>query len=79
MKKLFGNSALVCVLAIFLKPALYGSPAGDAGKNDVLIAAMQQELHRAQSDLGNSILLLTSLAIPSTIKIPRWWSEARAA
>jgi TldD protein len=52
MKKLFGNSALVCVLAIFLKPSLNGAAAGDAGKNDVLIAAMQRELHRAQSDLG---------------------------
>ncbi len=52
MKKLLGNSALFCVLAIFLKPALNGASAGEAGKNDILIAAMQQELHRAQSDLG---------------------------
>src|SRR5271170_1342615 len=52
MKKLFGHSALVCVLAICLKPALNGAPAGGTGKNDVLISAMQQELHRAQSELG---------------------------
>ncbi len=52
MKKLFGNSVLVCVLAICLKPALNGIPAAETGKNDVLISAMQQELLRAQSELG---------------------------
>jgi TldD protein len=53
MKKLFRNSALVCAFAIFLKPALNGwASAAETGKNDVLISAMQQELHRAQSDLG---------------------------
>jgi hypothetical protein len=35
MKRLLGNSALVCALAIFLKTALNGAPAGDTGKNDV--------------------------------------------
>jgi TldD protein len=52
MKKLFGNSALICVFAIFLKPALNPASAAETGKNDVLISAMQQELHRAQGDLG---------------------------
>jgi TldD protein len=52
MKKLFGNSALVFVLAISLKPPLNGASAAETGKNDVLISTMQQELHRAQTDLG---------------------------
>src|SRR5271166_641677 len=52
MKKLFRNRALVCVFAIFLKPALSPVSAAETEKNDVLISAMQRELHRAQSELG---------------------------
>jgi len=52
-KKLFRKSALLCTLAICLKPALSGWVSTTApGKNDVLISAMQQELLRSQSGLG---------------------------
>ncbi|HXM20386.1 MAG TPA: metallopeptidase TldD-related protein [Terriglobales bacterium] len=53
MKKLFRNSAVVCVFMILLKPSLNSwASAAETGKNDVLISAMQRELQRAQSDLG---------------------------
>jgi TldD protein len=53
MKKPVRSSALICVFAIFLEPALNGwASAAETGKNDVLISVMQQELRRAQSDLG---------------------------
>jgi len=52
MKKLFRNSALVCVFAIFLKPALNRASAAETGNNDALTSAMQRELQRAQSELG---------------------------
>ncbi len=40
------------MFAIFLKPALSPVSAAETEKNDVLISAMQRELHRAQSELG---------------------------
>jgi TldD protein len=53
MKKLFRNSAVVCVFMILLKPSLNSwASVAETGKNDVLISAMQRELQRAQSDLG---------------------------
>jgi TldD protein len=52
MNKLFRNSAWVCLLAIFLKPVSNRASAAETEKNDVLTSAMQQELHRSQSDLG---------------------------
>jgi predicted Zn-dependent protease len=52
MKNFFRNSVLVCVFAIFLKPALNGTSAAETEKNNVLISAMQQELQRARNDLG---------------------------
>src|ERR1700733_10209490 len=48
----FRRSALAAVFAIFLNPALNGAPVGETGRNDVLLSVMQQELHRAQSELG---------------------------
>jgi TldD protein len=53
MKKLFRNSAVVCVLAVFLKPPLSSrASAAETEKKDVLISAMQRELQRAGSELG---------------------------
>jgi TldD protein len=53
MKKLFRNSAVVCVFVILLKPPLNSwASAAETGKNDVLISAMQHELQRAHSNLG---------------------------
>jgi len=52
MKKIFRNAALVCVFATFLKPAVNGASASKAKKTDALASAMQQELQRAQTDLG---------------------------
>jgi len=51
MKNIVRSSVVVCAFAIFLKPALEGASA-ETEKNDVLISTMQQELHRAQSELG---------------------------
>jgi TldD protein len=52
MKKLFGNCALACVFAIALKPTLIGASSAETEKSDALISTMQQELRRAQGDLG---------------------------
>ena len=52
MKKIFRNAALACVFATFLKPAVNGASVSKAEKTDALTSAMQQELQRAQTDLG---------------------------
>lgn len=51
-RNFFRRSALAGVLAIFLNPALNRASVGETGRNDVLLSVMQQELHRAQSELG---------------------------
>jgi TldD protein len=53
MKKLFRSSAVVCVFVILLQPSLNSrASAAETEKNDILTSAMQQELQRAQADLG---------------------------
>jgi len=53
MRKLFRNSVLLFALAICLKPAVSGwVSAPEPRKNNLLNSVMQQELHRAQSELG---------------------------
>jgi TldD protein len=52
MKNIFRSAALVCAFASLLGPAVHGAPPAKAAKIDALAAAVQQELQRAQTDLG---------------------------